>query len=195
LVSSRSNSLTITLLTSFSPTYQNQSSKCISPTPPSWPPSWPCPSQRPSQAPSPAPATSPTHPTSPSAPTTSPPSARKLAKPMAGSRPSSASVAKPKSSASGPVLLESRPRLHGEFLCHSIRFGPYLWTAARVFVSFHDLFLVCFSDCESVDIAIAVGKILDSCTHDTGPPMGVRSAGQTDAEHNGNIRVHAVLKT
>lgn len=47
----------------------------------------------------------------------------------------------------------------------------------------------------SVDIAIAVGKILDSCTHDTGPPMGVRSAGQTDAEHNGDIRVHAVLKT
>lgn len=52
-----------------------------------------------------------------------------------------------------------------------------------------------FSFLCSVDIAIAVGRILDACTHDTGPPMGVRSSGETDANGNGDIVVHAVLKT
>jgi len=56
-----------------------------------------------------------------------------------------------------------------------------------------------FSDgvmhCVSVDIAIAVGRILDACTEDTGPPQGVRSAGQTDANNNGDIVVIAVAKS
>jgi hypothetical protein len=49
--------------------------------------------------------------------------------------------------------------------------------------------------CVSIDIAIAVGRILDSCTEDTGPPQGVRSAGQTDANNNGDIVVIAVAKS
>jgi hypothetical protein len=44
----------------------------------------------------------------------------------------------------------------------------------------------------SVDIAIAVGKILDACTHEVAP-FGLRASGELAANNNPDIIVHAVL--
>ena len=45
----------------------------------------------------------------------------------------------------------------------------------------------------SVDIAIAVGHILDQCTHEVAP-YGMKASGEEKANRNGDIVVHAVLK-
>jgi hypothetical protein len=45
----------------------------------------------------------------------------------------------------------------------------------------------------SIDIAIAVGHILDQCTHEV-VPYGMKSSGEEKANRNGDIVVHAVLK-
>lgn len=45
----------------------------------------------------------------------------------------------------------------------------------------------------SVDIAIAVGHILDQCTHEVAP-YGLKASGQERANGNPDIVVHAVLK-
>ena len=49
------------------------------------------------------------------------------------------------------------------------------------------------SDVNSIDIAIAVGKILDQCTHEVAP-YGMKASGQEPANRNSKIVVHAVLK-
>jgi hypothetical protein len=43
----------------------------------------------------------------------------------------------------------------------------------------------------SIDIAVAVGKILDACTHEV-VPYGLRASGEMLAPSNENISVHAV---
>ena len=45
----------------------------------------------------------------------------------------------------------------------------------------------------SIDIAIAVGHILDQCTHEV-VPYGMRASGEEKANRNADIVVHAVLK-
>lgn len=45
----------------------------------------------------------------------------------------------------------------------------------------------------SIDIAIAVGKILDQCAHEVAP-YGLKASGQEPANRNSNIVVHAVLR-
>jgi hypothetical protein len=47
------------------------------------------------------------------------------------------------------------------------------------------------TDICSLDIAVAVGQILDACTHEV-VPYGMKASGEKLANGNPNISVHAV---